>query len=146
MNDNRKDIGPIMREFDRVLSGQRLQRQRDNSIPSVGSNVLIDGRQFEALKIEPYRRKRDGAESWLVTWRGHCATCGAPYDVKGSRHASHLPKNCEAHRGRRTKRARRRHPAREIIARAYVAIQNGDIERARKLLANEMKRKPEIKA
>jgi hypothetical protein len=144
MIDNRKDIGPIMREFDRVLGGERLPRQRDNSIPSVGAIVTIDGRQFVALKIEPYRRKRDGAESWLVTWRGHCATCAAPYEVKGSRHASHLPKNCEAHRGRRT--GRRRHPAREIIARAYVALQNGDIKRARKLLADEMQRKPEREA
>jgi hypothetical protein len=131
-----KDTNEIMREFNRVLGVPEPFR-------GVGSRLDASGQLFVATAVEPYTR-RDGAPSQLVTWRGHCATCGAPYDVKGSRHASHLPKNCEQHRGRRTKRARRRYPAREVIARAYVAMQNGDIERARKLLANEMKRKPEL--
>jgi hypothetical protein len=107
-----------------------------------GASLLANGREFVAAAVEPYTR-RDGTASQLVTWRGQCALCGAPYDVKGGRAAKHLPLNCEQHRGRRTKRVRRRHPAREIIARAYVALQNGDIERARKLLADEMQRKPE---
>ena len=125
MNDNIKSTSAVMREFDRVLSGGRAG--------IVGTKVQVAGRTFEAVATEPYTRT-NGAASLLVRWRGICATCGAPYEVKGSRNAAHLAINCEAHRG---KRRRRTNPLRgkgEAIARALLAIDAGKIEKARRIL------------
>lgn len=126
MIDNRKDIGPIMREFDRVLSDGRAR--------IVGTKIQVAGRTFEAVATEPYTRT-DGAASLLVRWRGSCAACGTPYEVKGSRSGVHLAINCEAHRGKRRRRANPLRMKGEAIARALLAIDAGNIKKARRILS-----------
>jgi hypothetical protein len=125
MKDNLKSTSAIMREFDRVLSGRA---------GIVGTKIQVAGRTFEAVATEPYTRA-NGAASLLVRWRGSCAACGAPYEVKGSRNGAHLAINCEAHRGKRRPRSSPLRQKGEAIARALLAIDAGKIEKARGILS-----------
>jgi hypothetical protein len=43
-------------------------------------------RKFEKVRVEPYQRKTDGAQSALAIWRGSCVICGQPYEVKTPGH------------------------------------------------------------
>jgi hypothetical protein len=120
----------IVDELDRIVATQPA-----TPFISIGARVTIGGRTFQAIEAQPYRRTSDGAESQLITWRGTCATCGAPYEHKGGRRPVGLPVNCPAHRGRRTRHSKRRRELRDAIALAIAAIDAGDVARARELLA-----------
>jgi hypothetical protein len=74
----------------------------DTPFVEPGAQIESGVRQFTAIAVEPYTR-RNGTPSQLVTWRGHCATCSAPYDTKGSRSGHKLALNCDQHRGRQAK-------------------------------------------
>jgi hypothetical protein len=47
--------------------------------PLPGTRMSVDGQVFELVAVQPYQR-RDGGLSSLITWRGPCADCAAPFD------------------------------------------------------------------
>jgi hypothetical protein len=106
-----------------------------------GAQILSGGRKFTAVAVEPYTR-RNGTPSQIVTWCGHCATCSAPYETKGSRAGHNLAINCEEHRGKRTGRRRQASElkwARRVISQAIAALSVGQAEQAADALTSHQK-------
>jgi hypothetical protein len=115
-----------------------------------GIQIVSSGRSFVAVGVEPYTR-RNGAPSQLVTWRGHCATCSAEYETKGSRAGGNLPVNCPAHRGQHALRRPRAADAvralRRLVRAAMTAMRQakhqdayGHLEAALLLTGRSVKR------
>ncbi len=47
-------------------------------VPVVGMELWQDDQRFIATAVEPYQR-RDGGQSFLVTWGTNCPDCGAEF-------------------------------------------------------------------
>lgn len=96
---------------------------------AVGDEITASGRRFTAVAIELYPL-RDGGQGRLVTWRGCCATCLEPYEVKGSGRAAYLPINCVEHRGRRTRHSKKRRKSKRKIESATDRLRRAQPDRA----------------
>jgi len=48
-------------------------------VPIVGTELFLDEQRYELVGVEPYAR-RDGGNSFLLTWRGSCPECGADFE------------------------------------------------------------------
>lgn len=78
--------------------------------PETGAVLLRGGQRYEVVEVRTALRK-DGAVAFVLVWRSHCATCGAPFELTtGLRANAQLNRRCSAHRaaGRPVKAAPRR--------------------------------------
>jgi hypothetical protein len=81
---------------------------------AVGDVLFHRGQRFVCTEVVPCVRK-DGTPSAWTVWRGQCADCQAPFDVKGySKTFRPVQRRCDLHKSplRRTKFGRRRRPKR----------------------------------
>ena len=62
-------------------------------VPAVGILLLVDDQRFSAIAVEPYKR-RDGGDSFLITWSSTCASCGAAYEVRTGTGGQIPPRRC----------------------------------------------------
>jgi hypothetical protein len=114
-NHSDRRTGPILAELAKIVS----EAPRSPFI-APGARRIIAGREFVAVAVEPYKARN--GDSQLVTWRGHCATCSAAYEARGSRSATGLPLNCAQHRGRRTRHSKRRRESENTIELAVILL------------------------
>ena len=47
----------------------------------LGQEYVRSGRRWLAVGFEPYTRK-DGTETELAVWQGHCKACNKPFTVR----------------------------------------------------------------
>lgn len=56
-----------------------------------------NGHHYRLLKTTPHKNS-DGRPSWILTWLGRCAECGAGFEVtSGPSISLHLNRRCPAH-------------------------------------------------
>jgi hypothetical protein len=70
---------------------------RFTSVPENGAVYRQGGRDYVLIRSEPYDSKKRG-RSTLLTWQGHCATCGDEFLTKSGMNTRGLLGNCIKHR------------------------------------------------
>ena len=48
----------------------------------IGAYIMVRGRTYTLMAVEPYTRKGDSMPSQLLTWRATCAVCGTEYTTR----------------------------------------------------------------
>ncbi len=64
--------------------------------PAIGTTLMIDAQRYVVVETEPYHRK-DGQLSAIITWLGHCADCGEPFELRTGLKAQAINRRCENH-------------------------------------------------
>jgi hypothetical protein len=72
---------------------------RATLLPGFALGMVADwrGQQFELVEVRPYRR-RDGGDSLILVWRGHCLACGAAFTITAPQRKLKYPvRRCPEH-------------------------------------------------
>jgi len=65
-------------------------------LPMSGTVLMHEGQRYVAVGSRLHRKK-DGAQTPLIQWRSHCATCGEPFEFSTCLQAPHPNRRCPAH-------------------------------------------------
>ena len=79
-----------------MTNPQVVNRIAFRQVPTIGTVLMIDAQRYVVVATLPHRRK-DGRLSAIITWRGHCADCGEPFELRTGLKAQAINRRCETH-------------------------------------------------